>query len=936
MLSAGEDHDTRERQRKAFEALVALEFDIGVYAGIARVVATGLGCRGAGIARLSADGQSLTALGLWLDGAVCPDFAPLPPSLAALPEPLALRFSASPHVRLVRLPPPFDGRRSAIALPLRDDGDQPLGVLFAVGDRFREDDPDELALLKVAAARASAELMREASAERYRESEARMRFALEAGALGMWEWDVDTDTYVINDRWAAIRGFAPHEISPSFSDWHPDDEARLRPLVAAVMSGQIDSYEVDYRTGDRRGEWRWINARSKVITRGPDGRPLRIIGVQTDIHERRLAEEAARANVQWLELAVDATEMGLWDWRAAGDQMHWSPRCARMLGYRLDELPQTAKAWIALNHPEDQPEAARQFCSHIRGRTPQIRVEIRCRARDGHWVWILSTGQVIERDVHGRAVRAVGTHLDISQLKNAELALRESEARLRTIVDNSPIGIFLADAAGAVVYCNPVILSLRESDEREDGIYTWQQFLHPDDRARVVQSWQAFVHSPLGIYECEWRAVRPSGSSVRVRVRSAAIREQDRVLGFAGTVEDITIQQRERALEWQLQQAQKVEAIGTLTGGIAHDFNNSLATILGFASLALSRPLEDRKLGEYLDTIVRAGEHSRDLVRKLLEFSRSTPAGDVIALDARPRILDAVHMLKAVIPTTIRIDTALDPDTPPVQIDATDLHQVVLNLVLNGRDAIDSHGEIRVSLGLTRVPHALCAACHREFDGSWVELAVADSGGGIAAADLPRIFDPFYSTKEVGHGTGMGLSVIHGIVHRAGGHLIVDSTPGKGTTMRVLLRAGAATAAERYAPFIARNPVTADGPQAHVLVVDDEPTIVRFLCEWLETEGCVGQGFTDPLAARAWAEQADVDFDVLITDQTMPRMTGLELVAALRAQRPQLPVIVCTGLADRVSVAEANALGIAQLCLKPVSLPELQQALQRAMRTPAP
>jgi CheY-like chemotaxis protein len=267
-----------------------------------------------------------------------------------------------------------------------------------------------------------------------------------------------------------------------------------------------------------------------------------------------------------------------------------------------------------------------------------------------------------------------------------------------------------------------------------------------------------------------------------------------------------------------------------------------------------------------------------------------------------------------------------------VRIDATDLHQLLFNLILNARDAIDGHGEIGITLLAPRGVAGNCAACHRELDGEYVELAVSDSGCGINDESLSRIFEPFYSTKDVGKGTGMGLSVLHGIVHRVGGHVLVNSMPGVGTVMRVLLRAGEApprTFPQAPAPAPAQAaPRCGDAP-LRVLVVDDEPSIVRFLCEWLEVEGFVSEAFTDPLAARNWAARDDAAFDVLITDQTMPGMTGLELAAVLRERRPRLPVIVCTGLADRVSASQAAELGMVQMFLKPVPMPELLKSLHQ-------
>ncbi|MCC6708496.1 MAG: PAS domain-containing protein [Gammaproteobacteria bacterium] len=939
------DGSRNERQRIAYETLVSPEFDIGVFAGIARVVAQGLGFRGAGIVRLTENATQMETLGLWVDGEVGPNFkaalAGTPCEVTLAHQDTVTLIDSNLHRRFT-LAGPFTSvtLQSYYGVALRDAEGAPIGMLYAIDDQPHSRHPSEESLLKVAAARAVVELRREVVAEQIRESEERMRFALEAGALGMWEWDLAADSWVYNDRWAEMRGYAQGEVVPHFFDGLPEDVERVRPLVERLLAGDIDSYEIEFRTPHKDGSWRWINSRTKIMKRGADGRPVRIVGVQTDIHERRLAEERERANQQWLTLTLDATELGMWDWDATTDKLVWSERCASILGYRLDEMPDDAAGWMSMQHPEDHAEGWQKFKAHLKGEVQQLRLELRCRAKDGRWVWLLVNGRVTERDANGRALRAVGTHQDISQLKNAEFALRESEARLRTVVENSPVGIFLVASDGAVVYCNPVILALRGAANPAAGSedFEWMHLVHPDDRDLVAQRWQAFLARPDGIYDLEWRACLPSGRVLNIRVRAAPIREGQRVLGFAGTMEDVSEQRaaerRERALEAQLQQTQKLEAIGRLTGGVAHDFNNSLATILGFASLALGRPGEDAKLGNYLETIVQAAEHSRDLVRKLLDFSRSTPAGEVEALDVVPRIIDAARMLQAVIPATVRVVTCFDPQLPAVRIDATDLNQLLFNLVLNARDAIDEHGEhgqIGISLRAPRALSGACSACHRALDGEYVELAVSDTGGGISGDSLPRIFDPFFSTKAVGKGTGMGLSVLHGIVHRADGHILVESTLGRGTVMRVLLRAGAvsATATDNIQPVI--NIPTTSSQQSRVLVVDDEPSIVQFLREWLEVEGFAVEAFTDPLAARNWAQSASASFDALITDQTMPGMTGMELARDLRELRPSLPVIVCTGLADRVSAAQASALGVTHLFTKPMPMPDLLASLRRAL-----
>ncbi|MBX9606288.1 MAG: PAS domain-containing protein [Gammaproteobacteria bacterium] len=928
--AAAADVAAHERRRVAFETLRNPAFDIGVFAGIARVVCLGLECRGVGIGRLVPGTTEVEVLGMWQDGATRPVFrfdtrgTPCERALASAGEVLVIEQSRCGQFEgcdaLAELHP-----ESYCAAPLRDLDGANLGLLFAFDFGPQGIDASADSLLRAAAARATAEMLRLRADERAREDEARMRFALEAGHLAMWEWNCETDTWVWNERMAELRGCSHTELKMRYDDGHPDDEVRLLPLLEQFMAGHIDGYEIEYRIMHRTLGWRWINSRTRALRRGADGRPLTIIGVQADIHERRVAEDAARANQRWLELAIDATQLGLWDWDAPSDVITWTPRCAEMLGYAHGELPSTSVEWHRRVHPDDQVMCFTVISEHVRGLRADARFEFRGRRRDGGYSWILNTGRVVSRDASGRALRCVGTWQDITPIKQGERALRESEARLRSIVESSPVGIFLASADGGVVYYSPRVFTLTAPDPLEAFGFDWLNYLHDDDRERVRATWQQFIASPDGIWDENWRAVPRPGVEVYMRARAAAIREDERVLGFAGTLEDITEQ---HALQVQLQRAQKMEAIGTLTGGIAHDFNNSLATILGFATLARGRDSVDAKLGYYLDTIVQAAEHSRDLVRKLLDFSRSAPVTDVAPLDAALGIDEVVRMLQPVLPSTIRIVTEMPREHVTVLLDATDLQQVLLNLVLNARDAIRGHGAIALTLTPARPLRGHCAACLRDVDDEYVEIAVRDTGDGIAPADLARIFDPFYSTKEVGKGTGMGLAVLHGIVHRADGHVLVESTPGEGTSMRVLLRPAGAAALPA-----ASDAITAPGAlplrRLRVLVVDDEPAVARFVAEWLDAEGQQAETFTDPVAALHWARDNRASFDLLITDQTMPGLTGMELAQALREQCARLPVIVCTGLADRVDAPRASSEGL-QVLLKPVPLEQLRAALARA------
>lgn len=931
------DVTARERQRLALEALVNPAVDAGLFTGLARTVAEGLGCRGAGIGRLIDDGRQVAMLGFWLDGAPYPDFTyevlgtPCERCLCdhvpvtVFTDAVATRFPAD--TMLADL-----GIESYRGAALRAPDGREIGVLFAIDALPCDDDPNDRAFLKIAAKRAADELLRAAAEDRLRLGEARMRFALEAAQLGLQEWDFDTGEVSCNDRWAELRGYQPGELLPTIDNWssrvHPDDVPRNAQLIGDMLDGRTHGFQIELRTATKDGDWRWVDFSVRVIERHSDGRARRAIGIHRDIHERVLAERELRENQQWLQLVIDATGLGIWDWNPVTDGITYNERCASMLGYTLDELPQTCRGWTALNHPTDQPEALRQFRRHVRdGELSRLHVEIRCRAKSGEWVWVLSDGRVIERDAQGRALRAVGIHQDISQLKKAESALRESEARLRTIIEHSPIGIFLCDAEGGVIFRNQTFAAVHGTDCVDDYGHGWLRYVHPDDLARVQAAWRAFQQRPTGLYDIVWRAMTPARGVRSLRVRAAPICENGTILGFAGTVEDITEQRatelRETQLQQQLQQAQKMEAIGQLTGGIAHDFNNSLATILGFASLGQARCAPGEvKMRQYLAAILQAGEHARDLVEKMLAFSRSTPSDHVRSISAQPLLAEAKRMLQAVIPTTIQIDTVIDSDVPAVQIDGTAFNQLIFNLVLNARDAISGHGHIRVSLTGPQAVDALCTACRSSFQGEFVELVVADDGSGIAAEHLPRVFDPFFSTKEVGKGTGMGLSVLHGIVHRVGGHVIVVSEPGAGTTVRVLLRLGTEPGAAPE-PLDPADAAYAAARNATILVVDDNPSVANFMRELIETAGYRAVVFNDAAEALSWLESAGARVDAIVSDQTMPGLTGLELVSALRERFPTLPAILCTGLIDRIDPDLARAAGVRRVFLKPVPTAEL-------------
>ncbi|MBK8961344.1 MAG: PAS domain-containing protein [Proteobacteria bacterium] len=767
----------------------------------------------------------------------------------------------------------------------------------------------------------------------------RMQLVLDNVPIGLWELDLTSDEVRTSSQWLARLGIANADQPQSRRAWakiiHPDDHEHVRQAFGAYLRGEAPSYLVDFRIAVPDGGWHWVMSRGVVSGRDESGRPLRMTGVHVDMQDQRDAEDHLRESEAQLQLVIQAGNLGVWDWQIDRDDFTHNSHMASMLGYDADELPSHA-AWLALIHPEDDHASRVAMIAHLAGRTSFFDSEIRLRTRGGEWKWVATRGQVVERGANGRVLRMIGIHIDINDRKLAEAALVNSEARLRAVLDNSPSGIFWTDDKGSLQYLNA---SLRKNFglAPDQGMGdTWLEFVHVDDQQRVRSTWRAFVTGDAQAYDIEYRYTLPTIGVRVVHVRVARTFGTGDALGFVGTLEDITEARAQEAeherLRLQIQQAQKMEAVGQLAGGIAHDFNNILASVIGFGTLARQRYAQDpgSKLAEYLDAVLTAGERGREVVAKMLAFSRAAPSGQAQAIEPVAVAREVTHLLSTIIPSSIEFKLAVPDNVPPIAIDAVELHQVLVNLVVNARDAVDSHGHIVIRIDDVATYHDRCTACQANVDGEFVAISVSDDGAGMDAATLTRIFDPFYTTKEVGKGSGMGLSVVHGIMHRADGHILVRSTPGAGTEFVLLFRP--AHAVPKSHAIDAQRAAPVDG--LRVLVVDDEPLVRNFVSELLLGEGAQPTLAANGLEARTLFAARPQDFDVVFTDQTMPGLTGLELTSALRKVRADVPVVLYSGYTDAATREVARAGGVVFLG-KPAEPQAVLQALESASRRAA-
>ncbi len=386
---------------------------------------------------------------------------------------------------------------------------------------------------------------------------------------------------------------------------------------------------------------------------------------------------------------------------------------------------------------------------------------------------------------------------------------------------------------------------------------------------------------------------------------------------------------REHDLETRLRQTQKMEAMGALAGGVAHDFNNMLQSILGFTGLAISAVDTESKASQSLNEVMKAGMRARDLVQQILTFSRQTEM-ERHNMRLYPLIAETVKMLRGTIPSNIEIISAVYKNTPPVMADTTQIHQVLMNLCTNAYHAMRPNGGVlTVGLSETKADSVLVARMPELVEGApYVELSVSDTGCGISPEIVQRIFEPYFTTKKAGEGTGLGLSTVLGVVQSHQGAICVDSIPGSGTTFRVFFPLADAPDVEEELKHQTQDTDGESHGAERILIVDDEVAITR-LCEAsLEGLGYSVTVMNDPVRVLEVFKDRPEDFDLLITDQTMPGMQGLELATECMAIRPDLPVILCTGYSESVSEDKAMEAGVRHFVLKPFVMPELAKLIR--------
>jgi PAS domain S-box-containing protein len=763
---------------------------------------------------------------------------------------------------------------------------------------------------------------RRARDEALRASEEQYRAVFNATTDGLVLRDAELRLVDVNPALLAMTGFTRAETIGQervlFAP--PELHDRVRDAYRRALAGEHVVYESDAmrRDGTR------FEVEMRYLPIQYQGRP-HVLAIARDITERKRAEQAMRASEEQYRAIFNATDDALVLWDSSLRRVDVNSAYERLYGWRRDEVvEQRDFEWrsVTREYSDRRLELVRRS---LAGETCHVELESERK-----------NGERFQADVRTipfmhRGERHVLTIVhDVTERRRREEALRASEEQYRAIFNASFDGMIIRTLEGEIVDVNPALLAMY-GYERDDLIGKTFGPIIPEQRAASFRGYLAEVASGRP-YRTESKVPRKDGSKVYIEVLGSPVTYKGRP-HVLSVVRDITAR---RELEAQLRQAQKMEAIGHLTGGIAHDFNNILTGIMGYLTLASEREAAqaDAKLARHLQQAQHGASRARELIQQMLAFSRAQK-GKPRAVALAPLVEDAVRLLGSSLPSTVELSTALDTDAPAVMIDPVQVEQILLNLCINARDAMDGAGRIRVSVSTAaHAGGAVCASCHQALNGRYVELRVTDTGPGIAPHVMERMFEPFFTTKEVGRGSGMGLSTVHGIVHEHGGHVAVDTAPGKGAAFSVLLPALAAevdAAVPADAPGAARKPLR-QALEGRVLLVDDEQMVVDFMAELLGGWGLEVTVHRNPAEAEAWLASDPARIDVLLTDQTMPKMTGLELARRAGALRAGLPVILYSGFAENIGADQLARSGVRALLRKPVEPGPLFAALAEALR----
>jgi PAS domain S-box-containing protein len=742
----------------------------------------------------------------------------------------------------------------------------------------------------------------------------------------------------INDSLCAMTGYDEKELLekdarilyPSDEDYEFVGREKYRQ-IAQKATGTVE-------TRWRRKDGRIIDIILSSTAVDPNDQSQGVTFTALDITEHKRAEqEIKEAETRYRSIFENAME-GIYRSTPDGKFIHVNPAMASIYGYESPEDMVQSVSDISTQVYENLND--RKFFIETLGKRGYIeKYEYKVRKKNGNIIWVSNNARAV-RDNDGNILHYEGLVQDITERKKMEEALRASEEKYRFITERMSDVIWTLDSNLAVQYVSPSVSKALGFTSEERMKQTLFERITPESFKKVQEVLKFETQrdresdvDPDRAVTLELEYYHKSGSTVWHETVVSSIRDAEgNITGFHGASRDVTerkkMEAERKGLEERLRRAEKMEAIGTLAGGIAHDFNNILSAIMGYTEMAIQGLDENSPLRRYLDQVFKAAERARDLVKQILAFSRQSEEKPR-PLRISPIIKEVLKLLRASVPSTIKIRQNIHEDRDTVFADPAQIHQVLMNLCTNAAHAMQGRqGELNVSLVPVNIEPPDNLIIHHDLSpGKHLRLTVSDTGAGIDNEVMDRIFDPFFTTKKPGEGTGLGLSVVYGIVKSYGGAISVQSEVGKGTEFNVYLP----LLTEVEAKQEAKDKTPIPGGKERILFVDDEAALVQLAAGTLSGLGYEVVGRTSSLEALELFRTRPDWFDLVITDMTMPNMAGSELAQRFMRLRPDIPVILCTGFSEAMTQEKAKAIGVREFIMKPIVQRQIAEAIRRVL-----
>jgi len=682
---------------------------------------------------------------------------------------------------------------------------------------------------------------------------------------------------------------------------------------------------------------------------------------------------------QELHISQKASKIGSWDWDIINKTIYFSDNALTLIDSNIGKPIMSNAELFSLIYKPDRKNHVQALKSTMKlGKA--FEVEIRCKTNRPFKRRLLSKGEVFVDDKN-QPTKMIGMYQDVTQT----VIQREMQVSMKhilgNVIEHERLSVILSSICSAIQHIESSIYAViylsKDNDFKDNQFSLHHANNLPDTLVHILNSialedensemLQTMMQSEkLYIDEIDQKSSWISANKMLEPIHISAFcghtiidNHQDcravmclyiqdssipleiveQILALASSVAAVAIEgqlqsDNQQKIQQQLYHSQKMDSIGHLTAGIAHDFNNILGSIVGYTSLAkkIAAKKNEDKLEQYLEEVVIASKRARDLINQMMVFSRREPSKN-ISVSANLVIKEVLQLVKSIIPSSINISYNFEENINKISINPIALHQLILNLLINAKDAMDTNtGNISIQLFEVKLDAYKCSSCHDYFSGKFVCIEINDSGSGIPSRLIERIFNPFFTTKEIGQGAGMGLSVVHGILHDCGGHISVLSKPNPTTSFKLYFPAIREDEASEHTEIILPEETPLTGNGEHIMVVDDDISLSLLFEEIIKSHGYKVSRFDNSHVALEAFLNAQDDYHLIVSDQTMPFLTGDEMAKQMLEVKPDLPIIICTGYSENLNEEIATKIGIKTILSKPVTINTLIEGINKSLK----